>query len=185
MQMRDNFAGACGSSISCGHWPLLSWRCWRYSRTNKDSCFSPDHRRLYQRPNYIYCGLWDGDKQISITMFSGQNSFVRTNCYNECVRGWRVITLEICILQRRMWVPCWVRRIIRFSKEFENFFFSFFSGWHLQHMEVPRLGVESKLQLLAYTTAIATQDLSHVCNLHHNSQQRQILNPLNLCPHGY
>ena len=45
-------------------------------------------------------------------------------------------------------------------------------------MEVPRLGAESKLQLLAYTTARATQDLSHVCNLHHCSQQQQILNPL-------
>ena len=28
------------------------------------------------------------------------------------------------------------------------------------HMQVPRLGVESKLQLLAYTTAPATPDLS-------------------------
>ena len=33
-------------------------------------------------------------------------------------------------------------------------------------MEVPRLGVESELQLLAYTTAIATRDLSYVCDLH-------------------
>ena len=32
-------------------------------------------------------------------------------------------------------------------------------------MEVPRLGVESELQLLACTTATATQDLSHVCDL--------------------
>ena len=45
-------------------------------------------------------------------------------------------------------------------------------------MEVPRLGVESKLQPLAYTTATAMQDLSHVYNLHHSSQQCQILNPL-------
>ena len=45
-------------------------------------------------------------------------------------------------------------------------------------MEIPKLGIVSKLQLLAYTTAIATQDLSRVCNLHHSSQQRQILNPL-------
>ena len=28
-------------------------------------------------------------------------------------------------------------------------------------MEVPKLGVELELQLLAYTTATATQDLSH------------------------
>jgi len=49
---------------------------------------------------------------------------------------------------------------------------------HLQHMEVPRLGVKSMLQLPAYTTATATQDPSHVCSLHHSSQQHQILNPL-------
>ena len=45
-------------------------------------------------------------------------------------------------------------------------------------MEVPRLGVESELQLPAYTTATVIRDLSHVCGLHHNSQQRWILNPL-------
>ena len=45
-------------------------------------------------------------------------------------------------------------------------------------MEVPRLGVQSELQLLAFTTATAMQDLSHVCDLHHRSQQHKILNPL-------
>ena len=45
-------------------------------------------------------------------------------------------------------------------------------------MEVPRLGVQSEIQLPTYTTATATQDPSHVCDLHHSSQQRQILNPL-------
>ena len=45
-------------------------------------------------------------------------------------------------------------------------------------MEVPRIGVKSELQLLAYTTTIATLDLSHVCNLHHGSQQLQIPDPL-------
>ena len=45
-------------------------------------------------------------------------------------------------------------------------------------MEVPRLGVKSELQLLVYTTATATWDLSQVCNLHHSSWQRQILNLL-------
>ena len=34
-------------------------------------------------------------------------------------------------------------------------------------MEVPRLGVESELQLPAYTTATATLDPSHICDLHH------------------
>ena len=49
------------------------------------------------------------------------------------------------------------------------FFFYFFLGLHSRHMEVPRLGVKSELQLLAYTTATATRDLSHVCHLHHSS----------------
>ena len=65
------------------------------------------------------------------------------------------------------------------EKHLHFFFFSFcFLGPHLQHMEVPRLGVQSELQLLAYTIAAATPDLSHVCNPHHGSRQRQIPNPL-------
>ena len=44
-------------------------------------------------------------------------------------------------------------------------------------MEVPRLGVELELQLLVYATATAMWDPS-LCNLHHSSQQCQILNPL-------
>ena len=59
------------------------------------------------------------------------------------------------------------------------FFFVFaFLGPHLRHMEVPRLGVESELQLSAYTTATATWDLNDVCKLHHSLWQRWILNPM-------
>ena len=58
------------------------------------------------------------------------------------------------------------------------FVFLPFLGLLLQHMEVPRLGVKSELQLLAYTTATATRDMSHICNLYHSSQQCWILNPL-------
>ena len=53
-----------------------------------------------------------------------------------------------------------------------------FLGLHLRHMELPRLGVQWELQPPAYTIAIATQDLSRPCDLHHSSQQRQILNLL-------
>ena len=45
-------------------------------------------------------------------------------------------------------------------------------------MEVPRLRVGLELQLLAYTTATATWDLSCVCDLHHSSRQHRIINPL-------
>ena len=37
------------------------------------------------------------------------------------------------------------------------------------HMEVPRLGVESELELPAYATAIAVWNPSHVCDLLHRS----------------
>ena len=43
----------------------------------------------------------------------------------------------------------------------------------LWHTEVPRLGVESELQMTAY--AIATSDPSCVCDLYHSSEQSQIL----------
>ena len=59
------------------------------------------------------------------------------------------------------------------------FYFIFcFLGLHLQHMEVPILGVKLELQLPTYTTATATWDLSHVCDLHHSSWQCWILNPM-------
>ena len=53
-----------------------------------------------------------------------------------------------------------------------------FLGPHLKHMEVPRLGVKSKLQLPTTATATATPDLSLAFNLHPSSQQHWILSPL-------
>ena len=48
----------------------------------------------------------------------------------------------------------------------------------MRHMEVPRLRVESELQLPAYTIVTAMQDPSHICDLCHSSGQIQILNSL-------
>ena len=45
-------------------------------------------------------------------------------------------------------------------------------------MGVPKLGVESELQMLAYATATATLDSSLICDLYHSSQKCQIVNPL-------
>ena len=52
-----------------------------------------------------------------------------------------------------------------------------FKGSHQRHIEVPRRGVESELQLPAFDTATATWDWSHVCDLHQSSQQRRIGSP--------
>ena len=70
------------------------------------------------------------------------------------------------------------------------YFCLFFLGPDPRHMGFPRLGVELDLQLLAYTTATATWDLSRICDLYHSSWSNQILTPLrgqgsNLRPHGY
>ena len=59
------------------------------------------------------------------------------------------------------------------------FFVCVFLGLHPWHMEVPRIGFKSELQLLTCTTDTATQGRSCVCDLHHSSWQHQTLNPLN------
>ena len=64
---------------------------------------------------------------------------------------------------------------------FLSFYFIYFILFYfcfLGHMEVPRLVVESELQLLVYTTATATLDHSCICDLHPSSWQLIILNPL-------
>ena len=64
----------------------------------------------------------------------------------------------------------------KYAQTLLSFLFVFL-GPHLRNMEVPRRGVELELQLPAYATAMAAQDPSLACNLHHSSQQHQILNP--------
>ena len=62
-----------------------------------------------------------------------------------------------------------------------SFFFllSFvFLGPYPRHMEVPRLGVQSELQLLTCTIATATWNPSCLCDLHHSSWQCRILSLL-------
>ena len=56
--------------------------------------------------------------------------------------------------------------------------FLFFLGSHSWRMEVPRLGAELELLLLAYPTATSMPDLSCICSLHHGLWQCWILNPL-------
>ena len=51
-------------------------------------------------------------------------------------------------------------------------------GSHLWHMEIPRVGTESELQLPAYTTATAMLDPRLIWDPHHSSRQGWVLNPL-------
>ena len=65
-----------------------------------------------------------------------------------------------------------------FFSGFHNFIFFLLFRLHLQHMEVPRLGVQSDLQLMTSATATATRDLSYICDVHHSSRQCRIPDPL-------
>ena len=67
-----------------------------------------------------------------------------------------------------------------FSLQFFTFFIIiFFFVWlYLQHVEVSGLGVKLELQLLAYATASAKQNLCLICDLYYSSQQHWILNTL-------
>ena len=58
------------------------------------------------------------------------------------------------------------------------FCFFVFLRPRLQPVDVPKLGVESQLQLPACPTATAMQELSCACSCQHSSQQHWLLNLL-------
>ena len=78
------------------------------------------------------------------------------------------------VIQLRVYI--YIFLFIVFSIMFLSFFV--FLGPYQQPMEVPNLAVKSELKPLAYTTATATRDPSHVCSLHHSARQRRIPDPL-------
>ena len=99
------------------------------------------------------------------------------------LRKWHFLWKSVQVSNGRGILKTWqdlVRNIWKYMciNLFSYFLFLFcFLGPEMWHMEVPRLGGGSELQLQAYTTATAT-DTSHLCDLHHSSWQCWILNPL-------
>ena len=67
---------------------------------------------------------------------------------------------------------------LKYTHIYTHIYIFCFLGLRMWRMEVPRLGVESELKPLAYTTATAKPGLICVCDLYHSSQPCQILNPL-------
>ena len=87
--------------------------------------------------------------------------------------------LHVCLAWKHTPINFWHTNLyLKFvSKDPTCNTFSFaWLGPHPQNMEVPRLGVESELQLPAYAAATAMWDPSQVCNLHHSSWQCRIPN---------
>ena len=56
--------------------------------------------------------------------------------------------------------------VTEFVLIFAIYLFFFFLGPYPWHMEVPRLGVKSELEMPAYATATPMLDPSHICDLH-------------------
>ena len=76
-----------------------------------------------------------------------------------------IVSFEAIVTDRHIFLENWL-------------FFFFFLGLRLQHMKVPKLEVKSEMKLPAYTTTIATLDLSCLCNLYCSLLQCWIINPL-------
>ena len=116
--------------------------------------------------------------------------FISRNCYsmnaysvlealNPKLEGRYSMWGSLLVPESPVWWPHLLLEVPPGKRWSLNFFFFFFVlGPYLQHMGVLRLGVESGLQLLAYTTATAMQDLSHICDLQCSLLQCWILNPL-------
>ena len=72
--------------------------------------------------------------------------------------------MGICYINQGL--PSWLTGFSLQGSEEGFLFYLCFLGPHLQHMKVPRLRVESELQLPPYATAM--RDLSLVYDLHHS-----------------
>ena len=88
--------------------------------------------------------------------------------------SWRKV---LCKQQITDWTFCYSRTTFQFLWCL-CFSFLWSHLWHMEHMEIPRLGVKLEPQLPAYTTATAMPNQSYICNLCCSLWQHQILNPL-------
>ena len=132
-------------------------------------------------PN-LYCGLWVIMMcQCSFIGYSKYSTVVQNVHHGRgCVWERARCLWELSVLSTQFCCePTTALKRKTFNDLLLIFFLSFvFLGLHPRHMEIPRLGVESELQLLVHTTASTMQDSSVLCDLYHSLWQRWILNPL-------
>ena len=157
---------SCGSSWCCQNSASVHWcqiEMWRQSlewrRKNSFYCFA--RQRRPQQASPLKTALLWGRIAGSFVVYKEKN---RVSDKNQ-VWGKHSFFQGILVIETS------VRRSQHDpgSSGLWHFFFFLF-----RYMEVPRLGVELKLQLLAFATATATWDASCVCNLHYSSQQHWI-----------
>ena len=99
-------------------------------------------------------------------------SVILTSFYNGQWKNW----LSLSTIYTFLLPSCSIHR-----KQFHLllvFFFFFFLRAVLEAYESSQARGRIGAVAAVYTTTTATQDLSPICDLHHSSQQRQIINPL-------
>ena len=170
----------------CVYIYICGWVILLYSRNWQKQCKSTIMEKISEKkkpknkrkPGSSLVVQWVKDLVLSRSYCWGLG-----HCYGTCsIPGMGTFTCLSCSQKQKtevllvMWIPGGGLGMVLIKWYF--FFSVCFLGPHLWHMEVPRLEVESELQLLAYATATATPDLSRNCDLHHSSQQCQIPGPL-------
>ena len=147
--------------------------CWSFERTNSWFHWSSV---LFSLPLFHLFLLWS-------LWFLSSTNFELCSSFCVCFRceGWVVWVFSCFLIQNCIAIASLSEMLLlcAIGSGLSYLFVFCFLGPYLWHMEVPRLGVKSELQLPAYTIATAMQDLSCVYDLHHSPWQCQILNPLN------
>ena len=84
-----------------------------------------------------------------------------SSCYNyQLIYLFIYLLIYGCACSMQRFPGQWLNT--RHNSDNTGYIFFWFLG---PHLEVPRLGVESELQLLTTATATATRDPSHICKL--------------------
>ena len=117
---------------------------------------------IFRKGKFLVLLNWDHSLQVKLLITHGRENLmmIKETAYWgwACIWGlWTNGMLSVCFF-------------ILFY--FTLFYYVNFSDSHLWHIKVPRLGVESELQLWVQATAMAMPDPSRLCDL------RWILNPL-------
>ena len=137
--------------------------------TNRESC---------ERKALSHCDSLKKNEMKMIIIEEHFVSFLRPKMLSGCVPMTCYLKAPCLFNTNSNYFKCFFFQTILAFFPSKTFFFFYLCRAAPKAYEVPRLGVESELQLPAYPTATATRDPSHVCHLHLSSWHHWILNPL-------
>ena len=117
---------------------------------------------IFRKGKFLVLLNWDHSLQVKLLITHGRENLMMIK--ETAYWGWACIW--------GLWTNCMHAVCFFILFYFTLFYYVNFSDSHLWHIKVPRLGVESELQLWVQATAMAMPDPSRLCDL------RWILNPL-------